>query len=98
MNLIWLSAIVAGAAFTATESKITKPMRDLIFGYSEFLGELFSCGYCMAHWFALVVVAIARPELPWNPWVDYLVGVLTVTWLASLQWAVMCALLKLAEK
>lgn len=98
MSLIWMSVLAAGACFSMAESKIFAPVRAWVEKRNRFMGEAFACGYCLAHWCSAAIAAIVRPDLGWNPVVNYLVAVLTVTWLASLQWAVMCSLLKLAGK
>lgn len=56
--IIWLCAIIATEAITEIliAGKIFQSLRDLIIGRNIFLlSGIFSCGYCMSVWVALLV-------------------------------------------
>ncbi|MBN1480881.1 hypothetical protein EH223_00190 [candidate division KSB1 bacterium] len=96
---IYLSVITASLSFTITETKIFAPLRQWLKSRSTFFGELFSCGYCLGHWIALVLVLIFKPRLFDIWWVfDYFCAVLIIAWIAGFQWVVMCLLIRLAGK
>ncbi len=50
LQLIIISLAVASISFTISKSSIFKPVRLFICKHSSFLGELFSCPYCISHW------------------------------------------------
>jgi hypothetical protein len=94
-----LSMVTASVSFTVTEMKLCKPMREWAVKVSPFLGELLSCGYCLGHWVALILVALYQPRVLQSWWVlDFFVTVLIVAWMAGLQWIVMCMLFARAGK
>ena len=94
-----LSAVTASFSFTITETKILEPFRKWIRGKNEFLSKLFSCGYCMGHWIALVLVGVFQVKI-FNVWwlADYFLGIVVIAWLAGFQWAFMCILMEKAGK
>ena len=94
-NPLILSVITASVAFTLTETKLFKGFRQWLADKNNFLGKLFSCGYCLGHWVAFGLVAVYRPRLlvSWAP-LDYLLTVLVIAWLGGLQWVVMCWLMQ----
>lgn len=55
LHLLVLAAAVATCSMTVTKSKITQPFRE---NGPEWMQHLFSCPYCMNHWFALFVVVL----------------------------------------
>jgi len=66
---------------------------------SAFLGELFSCGYCFAHWVSFGLVAIYRPKLFEFWWLlDYFLTALVIAWLAASHWIVLCWLMEKSGK
>jgi hypothetical protein len=82
-----------------TETKLFAPMRERVKGKSGFFGELVSCGYCLGHWMAFVMVLIYRPRLLEGWWLlDYFLTALVIAWLAGFQWAIMCRLMERAGK
>ena len=56
--VFYFSFVTAAIAFTVTETKIFRPLREWIKKRSTFLGDLLSCGYCFGHWLAFVLVVI----------------------------------------
>ena len=58
-----LSLATTSISVTITKAKVFAPLRDFIFRIWNWLGELFSCPYCMSHWVAGVFVAIYRPTI-----------------------------------
>ena len=83
---ILLSLANAAVAFTAAEMKIFRPFRDWAKAKNRWLGELFSCGYCLAHWSAFVLTAIYRPRLFHAWWLlDYFLTALVIAWLSAFQ-------------
>lgn len=49
-NLIILALASATVSVTLGASKLFAPWRRWIAGKSTFLGDLFSCPYCLGHW------------------------------------------------
>ncbi|MFO1434161.1 MAG: DUF1360 domain-containing protein [Candidatus Competibacteraceae bacterium] len=98
-QLLWLSMANAAIAFTVTEAKIFERLREWIKGKSAFCGELFSCGYCLGHWSAFLLVAVYQPRLfeRWWP-LDYFLTALVIAWLSGFQWALLCWLMEKAGK
>jgi hypothetical protein len=98
-QVFWLSVITASIAFTLTETKLFLPLREWTLKKSRFLGKLIHCGYCSAHWIAFALVAIYRPRLLESlPLLDYFLTALAIAWLASIQWILMCILMKKGDK
>jgi len=90
-SVLLLSLVTASVSFTITEMKVFKPFRDWIRKGNNWFGELFSCGYCLGHWIAFILVAIYQPRLFHTWWLlDYFLTALVIAWLAALQWIVMC--------
>jgi hypothetical protein len=91
--------VTASISFTATETKLFRPLRELVKGKSTFWGDFVSCGYCLGHWFAFVLVLIYRVKLfsVWTP-LDYFLTILVVAWLSGFQWVLMCWLMEKAGK
>lgn len=98
-QVLILSLVTASISFTVSESKLFEAMRWKVKARSHFLGELVSCGYCIGHWIAFVLVAIYRPKLLDSWWIlDYFLTILVIAWLSGIQWAAMCVLLDKAGK
>lgn len=94
-----LSLATASIAFGVSESKLLRPLREWVTRRSRFWGEMISCGYCLGHWAAFVLVVIYRPRLFAAWWVlDYFLTLLIVAWLAAFQWIVLCWLMQNAGK
>ncbi len=98
-SVIYLSIVTASISFTITETRVFKPVRELVKSKNSFLGELFSCGYCFGHWVAFALVAICQPNFLETWWLlDYFFTALVIAWLSAFQWIVMCLLMEKAEK
>jgi hypothetical protein len=98
-QVILLSFVTASVSFTVAEMKIFAPFREWIKLKSSLLGELFTCGYCLGHWVAFILVAIYRPRLFQFWWVlDYFLTALIIAWLATFQWVILCWLFRKTEK
>jgi hypothetical protein len=100
MNEILLLSFVTGSiSFTVAEAKIFRPFREWLLSKNQFLGSLFSCGYCLGHWVAFILVTIYQPRMFQAWWLlDYFLTGLTIAWLGALQWVVMCLLVARAGK
>ncbi|MHC4066275.1 MAG: hypothetical protein ACYSUQ_04605 [Planctomycetota bacterium] len=97
-QVLLLSLVVASVSFSVTETKLFKPLRER-FREESLLGRLLSCGYCFGHWVGIALVAIYRPRLFDSWWLlDYFLTALVIAWLAGVQWALMCLLVKKAGK
>lgn len=75
LRLLVVGAAVATASFTITKSLVFSPLRVFIMNRSEWLGDLFTCYYCLSHWIAAASVAVV-PAMQLSPWwpVDILVS------------------------
>ena len=99
IQCFYLSLVTAGISFTITETKIFAAFRQWIKSRSVFFGDLFSCGYCLGHWIALILVILFKPNLFQTWWLlDYFFAVIVIAWLAGFQWALMCLVMKTAGK
>jgi len=96
---ILLAVVAASISFTISETKLFKPFREWIKARSRFLGELFSCGYCLGHWASFALVAVYRPRIfyLWQP-LDYFLTALVIAWLAAFQWIALFLLMEKAGK
>ncbi len=98
-SVIYLSLVTASISFTVTETKLFKSVRERIYVWNSFLGELFSCGYCLGHWVALGLVIVYRPRLFNDLFLlDYFLTSLVVAWLSGFQWVLMCWVMDKAGK
>ena len=95
MNDVLLLSFVTGSiSFTVSEAKVFKPLREWLMSKSRFVGELSSCGYCLGHWVAFILVAIYQPRLFQAWWLlDYFLTAVVVAWMSALQWVLMCLLI-----
>jgi hypothetical protein len=99
IQLVLLSMANASISFTVAETKLFKPLRERVGGHSAFLGELFSCGYCLGHWTAFALVAIYRPRLfEIGFLLDYFLTALVLAWLSAFQWVLLCWLIQKTGK
>jgi len=98
-QVIYLSLVTASISFTVTETKIFKPLREWAKRRSSACGEFISCGYCVGHWLAFILVVTYRPKLfdLWWP-LDYFFTALIVAWFAAFQWILLCWLMAKAGK
>jgi hypothetical protein len=98
-DILCLSFVTGAVAFAVTETRLFRPVREWATGKNAFWGDLCSCGYCISHWVALVLVAIYQPRLLQRLWLlDYLLTVLIIAWLGGFQWVLMCLLMSKAGK
>jgi len=89
-----LALATASASFTVCEMRLFAGFREWVARRNQWLGELFSCAYCLGHWIALGLVAVYRARLfhAWLP-LDYFLTALVIAWASALQWVVMCWLM-----
>jgi hypothetical protein len=98
-EVLYLSLATASISFTVTETKIFSSLREWLRVKSTIMGDLFSCGYCLGYWVAFGLTAIYQPRLFQTlRWLDYFLTALVIAWIAACQWAVMCWLMKKAER
>lgn len=98
-QVILLSIVAASMSFSVAETKLFAQLREWVKMRSGFFGELASCGYCLGHWVAFVLVALYRPRLfHWWWLLDYFLSALVIAWLAAFQWALMCWLMTKTDK
>ena len=85
LKLVLCAAAAASISMTLTKAKVFSPLRQAVKAKSKFLGDLFSCPYCMSHWvsFLLVLVFQPRPIQVWLP-VDLLLSAFIMVALAPL--------------
>jgi hypothetical protein len=100
----WRGALVlsmanAALAFAVAEASVFAPVRAWLKEKSPWIGKLFSCGYCLGHWFAVALTLIYRPRLffAWGP-LDYILTVLVIAWFSAFQWAALCWLMERTGK
>lgn len=94
-----LSLIVACVSFTVSEAVIFSGLRAALKKRNQRAGKLLSCGYCLSHWVAAVIVAFCRPQMfsEYGLW-GYGMSWLAITWLAAWQWALLASVLKYLDK
>jgi hypothetical protein len=98
-EILWLSVVTAAISFTITETKLFLPFRNWIKSKKRFLGDLFSCGYCLGFWISFVLTAIYRPRLFEAWWLlDYFCTAMVIAWIAAFQWGLMCWLFRKTGK
>jgi hypothetical protein len=98
-QVVLLSLVTGSVAFTLCETRLFAAPRDWVKGRSAWLGKLAGCGYCLAHWVALGLVAIYHPRLFEAWWLlDYFLTALVIAWLAAFQWAALCWLIEKVGK
>lgn len=80
-----IAVAVAAAALTITRATVFKPLRLWIKGKNAFIGELFSCPYCMSHWISLIAVLVLKPRIVVSdvPIADYIVSIFFIVAVAS---------------
>ncbi len=79
-----LASANAAMAFLVAESKLFRPVRERVEAASRFFGDLVSCGYCLGHWMAFLLVGVYHARLFewWWP-LDYLLMALVMAWLSA---------------
>ena len=60
--LFLLALAVSAIAMSITQGSIFAPFRTWLADRSKWLGELFSCFFCLGHWVAFTAVAVFRPQ------------------------------------
>ncbi len=99
LQVVLLSVVTASLAFTVTETVLFAPLREWIKRRSLWLGKLFSCGYCLGWWIALMLVVLYQPRLLDRWWLlDYFLTAAVIAWLAAFQWIALCWLMDRAGK
>jgi hypothetical protein len=68
LNLLELGLVVGVITVTITRGSIFSFFRDWMNSYGEWIGNLFSCPYCLAHWLALAMVLWGNPGLIHHPY------------------------------
>ena len=61
IKVVILAMAVSPASLTITKTKVFKPFREAVAKRSYWLGELFSCPYCLSHWLSFGAVALFKP-------------------------------------
>ncbi len=98
-KVILFSLVAASISFTVSESKLFMPLRDWAKKKLAYLGEFFSCGYCLGHWVSFGLVAIYQPKLFGFWWLlDYFFTGLVIAWLSVFQYVLLCWLMEKAGK
>lgn len=98
LELILLSFANACIAYTISQTLIFQPFRQVVAHYNDFLGELASCGYCLGHWIAFILVAIYQPHVIQSYWIlDWFITSLMLTWLSAIQWGLFNLLMNKLE-
>lgn len=98
-QIILLSMVTASISFTISESFIFKSFREYLKLNFNLFGHLFSCGYCLGHWIAFILVLIFKPKIFEFYWIiDYFLTILLISWLSAFQWISLCFLMKLSDK
>ena len=99
IELLLLSMVCASLSFTITESVLFSDFRIYIRKRNSWLGELVSCGYCLGHWIAALLIIITGFNIfNTNLFIDYFFTALIIAWISSIQWLIMCYLMNKANK
>lgn len=80
---IVIALSVASASFTIARMKVSEPIRKYAKLIHPWLGDLFSCPFCLAYWFiffALFIYRIRIIELFWPT--DMLITSFVVVWIS----------------
>jgi hypothetical protein len=67
-NLFELGLVVGVMSVTITRGSLFSNLRDWMWGKGEFVGNLFSCPYCISHWLSLIMVLCGNPLLIIHPY------------------------------
>lgn len=57
-RILFVSAVVMGAAHTISRERIFQPLRRALGDRETWLGYLVSCPYCLSHWIAFALVPV----------------------------------------
>lgn len=98
-TLILLSFANACISYTISQTLIFKPFRYILSCWNDWIGELVSCGYCLGHWVAFILVAIYHPYVVHSYWlIDWFITSLILAWLSGIQWGLFTILLTKIEE
>jgi Protein of unknown function (DUF1360) len=67
-NLLEMGLVVGVISVTVTRGSIFSFFREWMWRYGEWIGNLFSCPYCLAHWVGLWIVLWGNPGLVHRPY------------------------------
>lgn len=100
LQVFFFSLATAGISFTITETQLFKSWREWLKSKNEFIGKLFSCGYCLGHWVAFFLVCVYQPRLFFSRFFifDYFLTAIVIAWLSGFQWSFMCWLMIVCKK
>lgn len=97
LEVLYLSFVTASLAFFISESKVLDVPRTYLCECLPPIGSLVSCGYCLTHWIALILVSTYTPQIFSFWWLlDFFLTILVVSWLGALQWALLCCMMAYA--
>jgi hypothetical protein len=93
-----LSIVNASISFAVADSYLFKPIREYI--KNPWFNKLFSCGYCIGHWIALILVLIYEPIIFHSGCLilDYIFTTFALAWISAIQWIIMNILFDKAGK
>lgn len=98
-SIAGLSLATACISFSISEMKLFLPVRESVKRFSQPIGELLSCGYCLGHWVSAILVCTVLPQVFPTFWlIDKALSTFIVAWLAAFQWIIMCLLMDRAGK
>lgn len=63
-----MGVVVGVLAVTITKGSLFNKFRDYMWRRGEFLGDLFSCPYCIAHYLAIAIVLCGNWTLIFQPY------------------------------
>lgn len=66
-KLLELGLVVGVIVVTITRGSLFTWLREWMWKRGEFVGNLFSCPYCLAHWVALGIILWSNPSLIFHP-------------------------------
>ena len=78
LKLLELGLVVGVISVTVTRGSIFEFFRNWMWSYGEFVGNLFSCPYCLSHWVSLGIVLWGNPGLIHRPY-ELVLSVFSVT-------------------
>jgi Protein of unknown function (DUF1360) len=60
-KIILLALAVSSISVTISKSNLFEPIRERLNNWSDFLGELIYCPYCLSHWLSILGVLVFIP-------------------------------------
>ena len=88
-DIVELSMASAAMSFLVSEAKIMRPVRER----AGVLKPLLSCGYCMGHWFGLVLAIWFGCRVQGS----ILMGALLIAWMSAFQWAALRMIMEVSD-